>query len=81
MPGTDQSSKAVFGKSAFAKTCFLLLKIPLAHINCAKSKIALSTFQKESILLIACAKMCSKILLLFARLVCTSHIYNKIKHI
>ena len=26
-PGTDQSSKAAFGKSDFAKTCFLLLKI------------------------------------------------------
>ena len=25
--GADQSSKAAFGKSAFAKTCFLLLKI------------------------------------------------------
>ena len=39
-PGADQSSKAAFGKSAFAKTCFLLLKIPLAHINRAKSKNA-----------------------------------------
>ena len=26
-PGADQSSKAAFGKSAFAKSCFLLLKI------------------------------------------------------
>ena len=34
-PGADQSSKA-----AFAKTCFLLLKIRLAHTNRAKSKNA-----------------------------------------
>ena len=26
-PGADQSNKAAFGKSTFAKTCFLLLKI------------------------------------------------------
>ena len=39
-PGADQSSKVAFGKSAFAKTCFLLLKIRLAHINRAKSKKA-----------------------------------------
>ena len=39
-PGADQSSKAAFGKSAFAKTCFLLLKIRLAHTNLAKSKNA-----------------------------------------
>ena len=34
-PGADQSSKAAFGK-----TCFLLLKIRLEHINRAKSKNA-----------------------------------------
>ena len=39
-PGADQSSKAALGKSTFAKTCFLLLKIRLAHINRAKSKNA-----------------------------------------
>ena len=39
-PGADQSSKAAFGKSAFAKTCFLLLKKRLAHSNRAKSKNA-----------------------------------------
>ena len=39
-PGADQSSKAAFGKSAFAKTYFLLLKIRLAHISRAKSKNA-----------------------------------------
>ena len=53
-PGADQSSKAAFGKSAFAKTCFLLLKIWLAHTNRAKSK---STF--EHVLARATSKMFS----------------------
>ena len=35
----------------------------------------------ESILLVARAKTSSKILLLFARLVCASHIFNKRKHV
>ena len=39
-PGADLCSKAAFGKSAFAKTNFLLLKIRLAHTNLAKSKNA-----------------------------------------
>ena len=46
-PGTDQSRKAAFGKSAFAKTCFLLLKIRLVHINWAK--ILLSTFYQKAL--------------------------------
>ena len=37
-PGANQSSIAAFGKSAFAKTRFVLLKIRLEHINRAKSK-------------------------------------------
>ena len=38
-PGADQSSKAAFGKSAFAKTCFLLLKIRHgAHQSSKKQK-------------------------------------------
>ena len=122
-PGADQSSKAAFGKSAFAQTCFLLLKIRLVHINRAKSKNAfehalarfshgrLARWRKrkscdvgeareglenelwhrcsneppmvlaESILLVACAKTCSKVLLLFVRLVCASHTFNKRKHV
>ena len=76
-PGADQSSKATFGKSAFAKTCFLLLKIRLAHINLAKSKNAFEHVLAGSSLVVARAKTCSKVLLLFARLVCTSHIFNK----
>ena len=75
-PGADQSSKA-----AFAKTCFLLLKIRLVHINRAKSKNAFEHVLAESILFIVCAKTCSNILLLFARLVCASHIFNKRKHV
>ena len=43
-PGADQSSKVAFGKSAFAKTCSLFLKIRLAHINRAKAKMLSSTF-------------------------------------
>ena len=39
------------------------------------------TFLAKSILLVACAKTCSKVLLLFARLVCASDIFNKIKHV
>ena len=35
----------------------------------------------ESILLVARAKTCSKVLLLFARFVCASHIFNKRKHV
>ena len=50
-PGADQPSKAAFGKSAFAKTCFLLLKTRLAHTNRAKSKNAfehvLAGFQQK----------------------------------
>ena len=83
-PGADQSSKAAFGKSAFAKMCCLLLKIRLAHINRAKSKMLSSTFWHvlaESILFVARAKTCLKVLLLFAQLVCTSHIFNKRKHV
>ena len=52
-PGADQSSKAAFGKSAFAKTCFLLLTIRLAHINRAKSKNGFEHVLAESILLVA----------------------------
>ena len=38
-PGADQSSKADFGKSAFAKTCFPLLKIRHgAHQSSKKQK-------------------------------------------
>ena len=38
-PGADQSSKAAFGKSDFAKTCFLLLKIRHgAHQSSKKQK-------------------------------------------
>ena len=83
-PGADQSSKAAFSKHAFAKTCFLLLKIRPAHINRAKSKNAFEhilTLLAESILLVARAKTCSKVLLLFARLVSASHIFNKRKHV
>ena len=51
-PGADQSSKAAFGKSAFTKTFFLLLKIRLPHINRTKSKNAfehfLARFRKEA---------------------------------
>ena len=82
-PAADQSSKAAFGKIAFAKTCFLLLKIRLAHINRAKSKNAFENvvaLLAGSILLAARAKTCSKVLLLFARLVCASHIFSKRKH-
>ena len=44
-PGAHQSSKAAFGKSAFAKTCFLLLKIRHgAHQSSKKQKCFLSTF-------------------------------------
>ena len=47
-PGADQSSKAAFGKGAFAKTCFLLLNIRLgAHQSSKKQKCfraRLSTF-------------------------------------
>ena len=83
-PGADQSSKAAFGKSALAKTCFLLLKIRLAHIKSKKQKCfraRFGTFLPESILLIARAKTCSKVLLLFARLVCASQIFNKRSHV
>ena len=52
-PGADQSSKAAFDKSAFAKACFLLLKIRLAHINRAKSKNAFEHVLAESIFLVA----------------------------
>ena len=58
-PGADQSSKAAFGKRAFAKMCFLLSKIRLVHINWAKSKNSLEHVLAESILLVARAKMCS----------------------
>ena len=58
-PGADQSSKAAFGKSAFAKTCCVLLKIRLAHINQANSKNAFEQVLAESILLVARAEMCS----------------------
>ena len=38
-PGADQSSKAAFGKSTFAKTWFLLLKIRhSAHQSSKKQK-------------------------------------------
>ena len=83
-PAADESSKAAFGKSASAKTCFLLLKIRLAHINRAKSKNGfehvLARCSRKH-LLVARAKTCSKVLLLFARLVCASHIFNKRKHV
>ena len=83
-PGADQSSKAAFGKSAFAETCFLLLKIRLAHINRAKSKNAfeyvLSPFSRKHFARCTCQK-CSKVVLLFAPLVCANHIFNKRKHV
>ena len=37
-PDADQSSKAAFGKSAFAKTCFLLLKIRHGAHQCSKNQ-------------------------------------------
>ena len=56
-PGADQSSKAAFGKCAFAKTCFLLLKIRHgAHQSSKKAKMLSSTFWHVlagSILLVA----------------------------
>ena len=74
-PCADQSSKAAFGKSAFAKTCFLLFKIRLAHINRAKSKNHFEHFwhvSERKHFARCMSKTCSKVLLLFARLVCTS---------
>ena len=51
-PGADQSSKAAFCKSAFAKTCFLLLKIwHGAHQSSKKQKFW--HVLAESILLVA----------------------------
>ena len=87
-PGADQSSKAAFGKSAFAKTCYNVLsfvkdttwRTPIEH----KAKMLSSTFwygSTESILLVARIKTCWKVLLLFARLVCASHIFNERKHV
>ena len=75
--------RACFSKSAFAKTCFVLLKIRLAHQSSKKQKCFRARFGMlaESILLVALAETCSKLLLLFARLVCTSHIFNKRKHV
>ena len=55
-----------------------------AHQSSKKQKCfraRFGTFKKESILLVARAKTCSKVLLLFARLVCASHIFNKRKHV
>ena len=63
-PGADQSSKAAFGKSAFAKTCFLSLTYDWRTSMEQKAKMLSSTFWHvlaKSILLVARAKTCSKI--------------------
>ena len=59
-PGAHQSSKAAFGKSAFAKTCFLLLKIRHGAYQSSKKqkcfRARFGTFWHvlaESILLVA----------------------------
>ena len=49
----------------------------MVHTNLAKSKNAFEHVLAESTMLVACAKTCSKVLLLFARLVCASHIFKK----
>ena len=84
-PGADQSSKAAFGKSTFAKTCFLLLRIRLAHINRAKSKNAfehiLARFGKKAFSSLHVPKRARKYLCFFLGWLCTSHFYNKIKQV
>ena len=47
----------------------------------SKKKNAFENVLAESILLVARAKACSKVLLLFAPLVCASHIFTKRKHV
>ena len=67
-----------------ARTWFLLLKIWLALTNRTKSK---TTFEHvlacatSKMLSAKSAKMLSKAFLLFARLMCTSRIFNKRKHV
>ena len=65
-----------------ARTCFLLLKIWLAHTN--RAKVLSSTFwhvQRAKCFLLKRVKTCSKAFLLFARLMCVSCIFNKRKHV
>ena len=83
-PGTDQSSKAAFDKSAFARTCFLLLKIRLVHINRAKSTNAfehvLAHFSRKNFARCTCQNVFESTFA-FVRLACASHIFNKRKQV
>ena len=85
-PGTDQSSKPAFGKSAFAITCFLLLKIELVHINRAKSKNAfehvLARFSREHFARCTCQNVFESTFAFCKICVRQSFIiFNKRKHI
>ena len=83
-PGADQSSKAAFGKSAFAKTSFILLKIRLAHINRAKSKNAFEHILARSSRKHFARYTCQNVLestFGFCSIGVTSHIFNKRKHV
>ena len=87
-PGADQSSKAAFGKSAFAKTCsnvlYFVIDMTGAHQSSKKQKYFRARFGKcseQNAFFLKRVKTCSKAFLLFARLMCTCRISNKREHV
>ena len=76
-PGADQSSKAAFCKSTFAKSQLTFGKIAFARSRFAFRQSIFASqkqwsgqVQRAKYFLLKCAKACSKAFLLFARLVC-----------
>ena len=74
-PGADQSSKAAFCKSAFAKKKLLLVKVLLLEADLRLDRASLfrrkqwsGQVQRAKCFLLKRAKTCSKAFLLFARL-------------
>ena len=83
-PGADQSSKATFGKSTFAKTCSNVLSFVKDMTGAHQWRKSKSTFEHvlaHATSKMLSAKMCSKAFLLFARLMCASRIFNKRKQV
>ena len=87
-PGAHHSSKAAFGKSAFAETCsdllYFVIDMTGAHQSSKKQKYFRARFgtcNEENAFFLKRAKMCSKAFLIFARLMCASRIFNKRKHV